>query len=85
MGNNSLKGVAVRPTPVKDRKGIKITDEIRALYAAHDHSKDDPEAPMLPAEKWANAMRRDEFFRPIKKADNRAHRRRCPNVVEIER
>jgi uncharacterized protein (DUF4415 family) len=55
-------------TPVSLRKGIKITDEIRELYAQRDRSlDDDPDARPLPPEKWAHAMRRDEFFRPIKK------------------
>lgn len=67
MPTNSRKNMTVKPTPVEDRKGIKISDKTMALYAAHDHSKDDPENPVLPPEKWAKAMRRDEFFRPIKK------------------
>ena len=55
-------------TPVNLRKGIKITDEIRELYEQRDRSlDDDPDARPLPPEKWAHAMRRDEFFRPIKK------------------
>ncbi len=55
-------------TPVSLRKGIKITDEIRALYEQRDRSLDaDPETRPLPPERWANAMRRDEFFRPMKK------------------
>ncbi len=60
-------GVVIDPMPVEKRKGFKITDEMRAAYASRDKSKDDPDAPVLPPEKWANAMRRDEFFRPIKK------------------
>jgi uncharacterized protein (DUF4415 family) len=55
-------------TPVSLRKGIRITDEIRELYEQRDRSlDDDPDARPLPPEKWAHAMRRDEFFRPIKK------------------
>ena len=55
-------------TPVNLRKGIKITDEIREAYAKRDKSLDkDPETRPLPPERWAQAMRRDEFFRPIKK------------------
>jgi hypothetical protein len=54
-------------TPVSLRKGIKITDETRALSEQRDRSLDnDPDAPTLPPERWANAMRRDELFRPIK-------------------
>ena len=50
------------------RKGIKITDDVRRLYEQRDRSlDDDPDARPLPPEKWAHAMRRDEFFRPIKK------------------
>jgi uncharacterized protein (DUF4415 family) len=40
---------------VEKRKGFKITQEMRDLYA------------VLPPDKWATAMRRDEFCRPIKK------------------
>ena len=55
-------------TPVNSRKGIKITDEIREAYERRNRELDnDPDAPALPPEKWAHAMRRDEFFRPIKK------------------
>lgn len=57
-----------KPTPVNLRKGIKITDEIRQAYEKRDRTLDnDPDAPQLSLEKWAHAMRRDEFFRPIKK------------------
>jgi uncharacterized protein (DUF4415 family) len=50
------------------RKGIKISDETRALYEQRDRSlDDDPDNAPLPPDRWANAMRRDEFFRPIKK------------------
>lgn len=55
-------------TPVHLQKGIKITDEIRQLYEKRDKSLDnDPDSRPLPPEKWAHAMRRDEFFRPVKK------------------
>lgn len=54
-------------TPVNLRRGIKMTDEIRELYEKRDRSlDDDPETRPLPPEKWAHAMRRDEFFRPVK-------------------
>jgi len=50
------------------RKGIKISPETRRLYDERDRSlDDDPDARPLPPEKWAHAMRREEFFRPIKK------------------
>ncbi len=56
-----------RPTPVNLRKGIRITDEIREAYERRDRRlDDDPDARPLPPDKWAHAMRRDEFFRPIK-------------------
>jgi uncharacterized protein (DUF4415 family) len=56
-------------TPVSSRKGIKITQEIRDAYERRDKSLDnDPDARPLPPDVWANAMRRDEFFRPIKKS-----------------
>ena len=55
-------------TPINSRKGIKISDKARELYEKRDRSLDnDPETRPLPPEKWAHAMRRDEFFRPIKK------------------
>lgn len=60
--------MSIKPTPVNLRKGIKITDEIREAYKKRDRRlDDDPDSRPLPPEKWAHAMRRDEFFRPIKK------------------
>jgi uncharacterized protein (DUF4415 family) len=38
------------------------------LYETRDRRLDeDPETKPLPPERWATAMRRNEFFRPIKK------------------
>ena len=55
-------------TPINSRKGIKISRRTRELYEQRDRSlDDDPDARPLPPEKWAHAMRREEFFRPIKK------------------
>lgn len=55
-------------TPINLRKGIKISDKTRELYEKRKNELgDDPDARPLPPEKWAHAMRRDEFFRPIKK------------------
>lgn len=55
-------------TPINSRKGVKIDAEARALYEKRDRRLDkDPETKPLPPERWANAMRRNEFFRPIKK------------------
>lgn len=55
-------------TPINSRKGIKISEKTRELYEQRDRSLDtDPDLRPLPPEQWANAMRRDEFFRPIKK------------------
>jgi uncharacterized protein (DUF4415 family) len=56
-------------TPVKDRKGIKITGEIRELYKNRVTSRDkDPDYHKpLPPDQWAHAMRRDELWRPVKK------------------
>ena len=55
-------------TPINLRKGIKISRETRKLYDGRDRSlDDDPDSRPLPPEKWAQAMRREEFFRPIKK------------------
>jgi uncharacterized protein (DUF4415 family) len=55
-------------TSISSRKKIKIDAEARALYERRDRRVDkDPETKPLPPERWANAMRRDEFFRPVKK------------------
>jgi uncharacterized protein (DUF4415 family) len=55
-------------TPINLRKGIKISRETRRLYTERDRGLDkDADARSLPPEKWAQAMRREEFFRPIKK------------------
>jgi uncharacterized protein (DUF4415 family) len=55
-------------TPISLRKGIKITREVRELYEKRNPRLDrDPDSKPLPPDRWANAMRRDEFFRPIKK------------------
>jgi uncharacterized protein (DUF4415 family) len=50
------------------RKGIKISEATRRHYEDRDRRLDaDPQSRPIPPEKWAHAMRRDEFFRPIKK------------------
>ncbi len=55
-------------TPVKLRKGIKIDQETRELYEKRArHPDHDPDSAPLPPDRWATAMRRDEFFRPVKK------------------
>jgi uncharacterized protein (DUF4415 family) len=55
-------------TPISSRKGINISGETRELYESRDHRLDkDPDSRPLPPERWATAMRREEFFRPIKK------------------
>jgi len=55
-------------TPINLRKGIKISEKTRQLYDKRDRSLDDDrDSRPLPPEKWAHAMRREEFFRPIKK------------------
>lgn len=62
------KSMSRKRTPVNLRKGIKITDESREAYERRDKRLDrDPDTRPLPPEKWAKAMRRDEFFRPVKK------------------
>ena len=56
-------------TPVNERKGIKITDEIRELHKTRDTSRDnDPDyhKPLSP-DQWANSMSRNEYWRPVKK------------------
>jgi len=56
------------PTPTKKRRGIKIDQNIRNLYQKRHRALDkDPDSAPLHPDKWANAMRRDELFRPIKK------------------
>jgi uncharacterized protein (DUF4415 family) len=55
-------------TPINLRKGIRISDETRRAWDERDRSlDDDPDVPTLPPDRWANAMRREEFFRPVKK------------------
>jgi uncharacterized protein (DUF4415 family) len=56
-------------TPNNLRKRIKISRETRRLYIEGDRGLEkDPAARSLPLpEKWAQALRREEFFRPIKK------------------
>ena len=55
-------------TPINSRKGIKISERTKRLYEQRDKSLDsDPDSRPLPPEKWAKAMRRDEYFRPVKK------------------
>lgn len=55
-------------TPVNLRKGIRIDAQTRELYEQRDRGLDlDPDSVRLPPDRWARAMRRDEFFRPIKK------------------
>jgi len=49
-------------TPISLRKGIKISAETRKLYEERDRTLD-PQ-PLSP-EKWATAMRREEFFRVV--------------------
>jgi len=64
----STKTERIEVTPVAQRKGIKISARTRELYEKRNRAlDDDPDARPLPPEKWAHAMRRDEFFRPIKK------------------
>jgi len=50
------------PSNFPKRKGIKISDETRRLYEQRDRGLDnDPDCAPLPPEKWANAMRADEY------------------------
>src|SRR5438477_10689477 len=62
------KNMSRQRTPINLRKGIKISEETRRLYEERDRSLDnDPDVPTLQPDRWANAMRREEFFRPVKK------------------
>ena len=55
-------------TPISSRKGINISAATRRAYGKRNRSLDmDPDAKPLSPDRWAHAMRRDEFFRPIKK------------------
>lgn len=55
-------------TPISSRQGIKISDKTKELYEKRDKKADlDPETRPLSPAAWAQAMRRSEFFRPIKK------------------
>ena len=55
-------------TPISSRKAVKISERTRQLYERRDKRlEDDPDSRPLPPDRWANAMRRDEFFRPVKK------------------
>lgn len=55
-------------TPPNKRRGIKISDRTRELYEQRNKELDkDPDCAPLSPDKWANAMRREEYFRPIKK------------------
>lgn len=71
MPTNSRKSTAterIEIAPVAQRKGIKISARTRELYEERNRAlDDDPDARPLPPDQWASALRRDEFFRPIKK------------------
>ena len=55
-------------TPISLRKGIEISAKTRESFEKRDRTMDaDPESAPLPPKRWATAMRRDEFFRPVKK------------------
>jgi uncharacterized protein (DUF4415 family) len=55
-------------TPINSRKGINISDRTRREYETRDRALDSTDSKPLHPDKWALAMRRDEFFRPIKKS-----------------
>ena len=56
-------------TPINSRKGIGISDRTRREYEHRNRALDsNPDSKPLPPDRWASAMRRDEFFRPIKKS-----------------
>jgi uncharacterized protein (DUF4415 family) len=62
------KTMSKKRTPINSRTGIKISEETRRAYEGRDKSHDDdPEYGRLSPDQWATAMRRDEFFRPVKK------------------
>ena len=55
-------------TSSNKRRGIKISDRTRELYAKRNRELDkERDSAPLPPQEWANAMLRTEFFRPVKK------------------
>ncbi len=46
---------------------VEVNDETRGLYAQHDHSKDDPENPVLAPEIWERHGVIGKYYRPVKK------------------
>lgn len=51
-------------TPINSRKGIKISRNTQDLYENRDRKLDkEAETRPLSPERWAQAMRREEFFR----------------------
>lgn len=53
--------------PAAAKKRYSISDQTRALYEQRNGALDnDPDVPVLPPEKWANAMTRVEFEAYIK-------------------
>jgi uncharacterized protein (DUF4415 family) len=64
----NLPNETFKPTLPAERKGIKISQRTRDLYEQRDRALDsDPDAAPLHPDQWANAMRREELFRPLKK------------------
>lgn len=54
-------------TKTNSGKRLKISSKTREQYAKRDISRDnlDPDAPVLPLEKWENAMI-GKYYRPLK-------------------
>lgn len=64
-----LENVRIDATPVAKRKGLKISARTRELYEQRGRAHDnDPDYGRMSPDEWANALRRDEFFKPIKKS-----------------
>ena len=59
--------LAKKRTPVNKRQGIKISERTRELYEQRNKDLDKGEFPPVHPDKWADAMRREEYFRPLKK------------------
>jgi uncharacterized protein (DUF4415 family) len=69
MKKNSMKGSSAIDARVS-RGRVIVTEEIRRLYAELDKSQgNDPDAPPLPPEVWANAVP-NPYYRPKKEAVN---------------
>jgi uncharacterized protein (DUF4415 family) len=67
-GREIIRIISAREADKYEQRTYANQFEEGALYEKRDRRlNNDPEAKPLPPERWANAMRRDEFFPPVKK------------------